>query len=95
MIIPIEFNDNEIRTYLEESGYQIKKTYYTVDRIECDEFYGGKSEKCVEVAVRPRERIKKEFFMLNAFLKSDPIYPQQYETVFKKLIGNKIRKTFL
>lgn len=95
MNIELEFIDKEIRQYLKKSGYSITKVSYTEEKMETDEFYGGKHIREVELALKPNEKVKKEYFMINVFTKSSPMFPQEYEDVFKKLIKKKYKNFFL
>jgi hypothetical protein len=94
MIIPIEFTDVEIRQYLKDLGYEIKKTSYTEKLLETDESYGGTYKREVEVALKPTENIKKEMHKI-AVCGNTPFYPQEYTKIFKELMTNKFKKVFL
>jgi hypothetical protein len=95
MILPIEFTDTEIRQYLKDLGYEIKKTSYTETLSETDESYGGTYKREVEVALKPAEKIKKEMLKIALCGNGTPFYCQEYTKVFKELMTNKFKKVFL
>lgn len=95
MNIGLEFTDKEIRQYLKKNGYSIIKVSYKETKMETDEFYGGTYTREVELALKPNEKVKKQYFMINPFTKSGPMFPQEYDDVFKKLIKTKYKNFFL
>lgn len=95
MNIELEFTDKEIREYLKKNGYSITKVSYKETTMETDEFYGGTYTREVELALKPDEKVKKKYFMINPFTKSGPMFPQEYDDVFKKLIKTKYKNFFL
>lgn len=94
MVLKIEFTDKEIRKYLKDLGYDIKKTHHFEERMESDEFNGGRFKVETEVALLPGQKVKKEISKI-AVCGYFVSYPQEYKDVFKNLMSKKIKHQLL